>query len=254
MIEHIDKLDTLKLKQSGGVYERQETNLFKRLLKSNDIFVDVGAHIGYYTDIAAEIIKHGKVYAFEPEPGNFALLEKNIKKHSKLTLLEKNAGKEDFIKLYNRGVGNKYIKQPIYISETNSRDHRAFPTPGQERTKRDISFVRLDDFITEGEINFLKIDVQGYEVDVLEGAENILINSPDINIIIEYSPSLLRTAGRTPGEFIAMLIDRNFHIYAKYDGAWQYATSETYHHKKGQFHTNFFCSRKTIGNIDWGEK
>ena len=63
-----------------GYWEKYETELFKKVVKEGMTVVDIGAHIGYYTLIAANLAgKKGKVYAFEPEAENYSLLVKNIK-------------------------------------------------------------------------------------------------------------------------------------------------------------------------------
>lgn len=61
-------------------HEEFETEIFKKEIKKGDTVLDLGAHIGYYTLLAAKLVgEKGKVFAFEPEPTNFALLKKNIK-------------------------------------------------------------------------------------------------------------------------------------------------------------------------------
>ncbi len=62
-----------------GEYEPETTDLFVSLLHEGDVVVDIGAHIGYYTLLAARTVgKDGKVFAFEPDPDNYALLVKNV--------------------------------------------------------------------------------------------------------------------------------------------------------------------------------
>jgi FkbM family methyltransferase len=243
MLKHIDKLDSLRLKQSGGMYERQETALVKHLLKPDDIFVDVGAHIGYYTALAAEIVTDGDVMAYEPEPENYKILIKNIKKFNNVQCLP-------------LGVGSVSGNTKLYVSKKNTGDHRLFESNNDKRNEINITLIKLEDSLppTIDKVNFLKIDTQGFEIDVLMGARNIIENSQDISILLEYSPALLRLAGHSPGELIGMLIDMGFHIYQKAKEKWEYANTITYHHKKGQWHTNLFCSRKIHKEIDWGEK
>ena len=67
------------LDMAMGRYEPETTRLFKETVKPGMVVVDIGAHVGYYTLLAAKQVgPDGKVYAFEPEPGNHALLLKNI--------------------------------------------------------------------------------------------------------------------------------------------------------------------------------
>src|SRR5215510_7214671 len=63
-----------------GLYESGTTKVVGKLLRPGMIAIDVGAHIGYYTRLFAKLVgKHGKVYAFEPNPETFAILECNTK-------------------------------------------------------------------------------------------------------------------------------------------------------------------------------
>jgi FkbM family methyltransferase len=248
MIKHIDELDSLKLKKHNGIYERKETNLFKTLFKPDDVFVDVGAHIGYYVDIAKKIIDRGDgmIYAFEPERENYELLRKNID------------GSCNRIKLYNCGVGAKTEWKYLYLSNKNTGDHRAYITAGQDRIAANTKFIALD--VENGpikKIDFIKIDTQGYEIEVLRGTKKTIENSKDINMLIEYSPRLLKLNNHTPGELIGLLIDFGFYIYIKANNkrGWGYLSIEHLHNTKiSNRHTNFFCSRKKIEEIDWGIK
>ena len=78
---------------SKGAYEPFETELFKKNLEKGEVVLDIGAHIGYYTLIAAKIVgNEGKVFAFEPAPDNYALLEKNVNANGyKNVILEQKA-------------------------------------------------------------------------------------------------------------------------------------------------------------------
>ena len=62
-----------------GSYELEKQQLFTKFVKNNDVVYDIGAHVGFYTLLASMLVGDGRVYAFEPDPENFKILEKNIK-------------------------------------------------------------------------------------------------------------------------------------------------------------------------------
>jgi tRNA G37 N-methylase Trm5 len=67
------------LQMVNGAWERDTVRLFERILRAGDVVVDIGAHVGYFTLIAARSVgPEGRVYAFEPDPENYALLVRNI--------------------------------------------------------------------------------------------------------------------------------------------------------------------------------
>lgn len=87
----LDDQDRLELSVRGS-YESYETEIFKKLIRFRDVVLDVGAHIGYHTLTMARLVGDaGKVVAFEPDPTNFALLEKNIaaNKYSNVKAIKK---------------------------------------------------------------------------------------------------------------------------------------------------------------------
>ena len=76
---YLDSKDSNKL-SFNEVYEYLVTELVQKEVKMGNVVLDIGAHIGYYALMFAKLVgPHGKVFAFEPEPGNFAILEKNVR-------------------------------------------------------------------------------------------------------------------------------------------------------------------------------
>ena len=138
-------------------------------LNSSDIFVDAGANVGAYSILAA-ITKHVQVNAFEPHRMFFNILKKNIV----INNLQNN------ITAYNCALGEK--NGNVKIIDKGALSHISYENNiDSER----VELKRLDNIIADAHI--MKIDVEGYEKNVLIGSEKIL-NNPKLNaIIIEMS-------------------------------------------------------------------
>jgi len=148
-------------------YEEYESILILKYINKNSVVVDVGANIGYYTLLLAKICK--KVYAFEPDKECFEILVKNIKEN-KLTN----------VVLFNMAVSDKKEKVIFFHNNINFGDNRiqspsASPYPPLTRGKNTVLSVNLDEFLkNEKQIDLIKIDVQGYEEKVINGAKNLI--------------------------------------------------------------------------------
>jgi len=158
--------------------------------KEGDIVVDVGAHIGRYTIIASKRVgESGKVIAIEAHPGNFEMLNRNVKLN-KLTN----------VTALNYAVYSKESKLKLYVPGEES-GFTIYNTITTNRAKTDDKFIEvnantLDNLllqqqqqqqngINHADINWIKIDVEGAEFEVLKGATDILSNSKDIALLIE---------------------------------------------------------------------
>lgn len=144
-----------------GTYELEKQKKFQQIVKKGDIVYDIGANVGFYTLLSAELAgEGGKVFAFEPLPKNIFYLKKHIKinKFNNVIVIEAGVsdkkGKLNFIKGENNAVGRLNEKGQLKV----------------------ISVV-LDDLLKGGEIlppKVLKIDVEGAEALVLKGGQLIL--------------------------------------------------------------------------------
>lgn len=127
--------------------------IIKEVIKPADVVVDIGANIGILTVYFAQLVgPQGRVYAFEPEPSNFALLCKNIEVNGyKNVILEKKA------------VSDKSGKVNLQISESMTA-HRIKETDENDDFV-EIDCISLDDYFRDysGKIHFIKIDTEGIE-------------------------------------------------------------------------------------------
>lgn len=179
-----------------GAWEPNETELIKREIKKGDVALDLGAHIGYYTLIFAKLVgEKGRVFAFEPAPDNFALLEKNVKVNNYSNVI-----------LERKGVLNKSGKAKLWLrSDSNKSGHRIHPINMKIHHPKpiEIDVVSLDDYFKDynGKIDFIKLDIEGSEEEALRGMGNILKKNKKIKILAEN------------GKYLKLLKKYNFKFY-----------------------------------------
>src|SRR5918992_3614911 len=170
-------------KEDFIVMTRHEDDIIERFLpKQGDIVVDIGAHMGRYTIISSKRVgANGKVVAIEAHPNNFEMLNRNIKLNQLTNVVPLNYAvysKETKIKLYLPEVESGYTMHHSIMSN---------------RARTEDKFVEVNantlDYLLQlkgiMEVNWIKIDVEGAEFEVLQGASNVLSKSKDIALLIE---------------------------------------------------------------------
>lgn len=151
----------------AGAYEKELVSLLKKTLKPGMTFLDLGANIGYFSVIAAALVKHkGHVHAFEPLPQNLARLRKNLAPFHWATAQP-------------YAVGNASGEVPIHYSEKEAgwasihNQHGLGNLPCNST----VGVLRLDDWLQSNSMNrldFIKMDIEGSELDALLGAQRTL--------------------------------------------------------------------------------
>jgi FkbM family methyltransferase len=235
----LDPLDSLELSIFRS-YEPFETSLLSAEVRPGMTIVDVGANIGYYTLLFSKLTgESGHVYAFEPEPENFALLQQNLARNNRTN-----------VKVFNAAASNQRGESFLYLSTENHGDHQAYPSD-VERQKVRINVTPLDDCVT-GPVDLLKMDVQGFEAHVLNGMHSIIATSSCLTIFTEFWPEGLRRAGSDAAEFLQQLRAFDFEIFFineyanRLDPADDAELLRRYAPAVGT-HTNLLCRRRTSG-------
>jgi len=190
----------------SGVYEEYETEIFKNLLKPNTILIDIGANIGYYSLTAADKITEGIIYSFEPVLANHILLNKNV-----------NVNNYNNIKTFQKAVSDKNGKIRIFLDGTNLGNHSLTKNNVVDKSNFvDVETITMDSFFYDlnifNEDILVKIDTQGAEGLVITGAQNLLLKSNNIKILMEFWPKGLRNMGTDPLELLDKLQDYGFKI------------------------------------------
>ena len=195
------------LSMANGRYEPATTLLFQETLQSGMVVIDIGAHVGYYTLLAAKLVgPTGKVYAFEPAPENYATLLKNIKLN--------NYGN---IAAARMALSDRRGDSVIYLSGLDTGRHSLYQHGLPEQGNTLVETTTLDHFMESQDwpqIDLIKIDVEGAEVAVLDGMCQFLLRSPQLKLVIELNPALLQSAGVTPNGFLDKVRSLGFKMCA----------------------------------------
>lgn len=223
------------------LYEPETVALFKKIIKPDMTVVDVGAHIGYFTRIFSRLAgKNGIVYAFEADPENFSLLQKN-------TAHLKN------VRIFKTAVTDKKGEISFYRSEKTGC-HSAIPHPEQQKEIIIVPSSDLDNLLlNQGEtqkIDLIKVDIEGGEMAALVGMLEILNTNQNIALIIEFNPGCLKMTNTTPADFIKTLSNLKFKIFAvQANGLVEVSPQEKSPEKyllPGATFVNLYCSRNPI--------
>lgn len=170
-------------------------------IKPGMTVLDIGANIGFYTRLFSSLVTdRGKVYAFEPDTLNFRYLSREVE-DCKNVILE------------NAAVADSSGKITLFISDDINIDHKTYDN-GEMRRTVEVKSIRMDDYLTEKEkIDFIKIDIQGYDYFALKGCQELISRNPEIVIFGEFWPSALNDAGVNPESYIELLEELGLNVH-----------------------------------------
>lgn len=141
------------------IYEKYTDLLFKKFIKPGNTVIDAGANIGYYTHLASKLVgNNGHIYSYEPVPKALEILKHNAP--SNVTILNKALSDKS-------GTFDFFIQEGIVTSSLK---------PDASGTKIEVEVSTLDEEFKnqKSEVHFIKIDVEGFELNVLKGAISII--------------------------------------------------------------------------------
>ncbi len=184
--------------RAQGLWEPYETALVLDLLGPGGVFVDVGANIGYFSIVGASAVgDSGVVFAFEPDPDNFRLLQANAGLN----------GLQGRIDAVQAGLAATNHTGRLYLSRDNFGDHRlSTAVPGRESVE--VQLLHGGEYLGSRlvRIDLLKVDTQGSEYDVMLGLMPLLRRLPEApRILIELTPLSLRQSGASGRALVELL-------------------------------------------------
>ena len=177
-----------------AIYRRWEpelTDVIWNSCRPDTVFVDVGANIGYFTILAGASIRNGgkgRVIAVEPNPDCLPFLQRNLIINWSMCPID----------IHTVAAGD--APGDVWLAYPPERTANAHVSaPGQDvegERRRQVRIEPLDAIVPEGlAVDILKIDVEGHEISVFRGAERVISRSPNIRIVMEWSPVQMREAG-----------------------------------------------------------
>ncbi len=199
---------TFRIYAANKVHEQHTTWMIEReLLKKDQVYLDLGANIGYFSLLAAKIVgSKGKVFSFEPEPRNFTCLLKNkeLNGYTQMQPFQKAASdKEGKTTLYicPYDTGHHTIQQSDGITsyETNTKFDKS------RITAIDVPTISMDHFLQEqhvSEVDLIKIDVEGAEFLAINGMSHTLKACKNTKIVMEFFPLLIEKMGSSPDRLL----------------------------------------------------
>jgi FkbM family methyltransferase len=187
-------------------YEPLETGFIRKTLRPGDIFVDIGANIGYYSVRGAKLVgSSGRVIAVEPDLYNSELLRRNATAN----------GVAGIVRHVRVALGAEKSVGRLYRSPVNFGDHRVYDSDTQTRETVEICIEPLDEVVGGlglSRIDLVKMDVQGYEHQALRGMTEVL-RSAKPTILTEFWPDGIRAAGGSPEALLEILAGAGYSAF-----------------------------------------
>ncbi len=221
-----------------NAYEETTSLLIRQNARGVGVFIDVGAHYGFFDVLVGLANPQCKIIAFEPIPENYSVLCRNLEEHS-ITASTRQAAVSDHV---GRGIFQK--------SEASDNSGFVANAAAGVLGEIEVDVTRLDQLLPEiGDDSVLiKMDTDGYEPKILAGMQDLLKKCRDIRLVIELNPGGLATNGSQPEELLHQLISLGFDIFFIDEENQQY---EKYQPGKdwkimlgGRKTRNLFCLRR----------
>ena len=203
---HIPADDTSLYIYTLDDYEPIKTEVFIDSLRAGDVAVDVGAHIGYYTLLAARRVgQRGVVFAFEPDPANYKLLNENIRLNN-----------YENVVAVQKAVTNKTGSATLFLNSSSSKNS-LFLAPRSCEKRTVVETVSLDDFFSEyppslaSRIKLIKMDVEGAEMLALLGMSQ-LVKDKQLTLLSDVAAHQITNSGFELPEFVSKLVEYGFEL------------------------------------------
>lgn len=202
----------------GGKFDHEMSTIcfLMKNLKSDSNFMDIGAYQGYFSLIAAQKIKTGMIYAFEPCISSCEIVKKNVELHNLTN-----------VKVFNMIVCDKVGRANIYWRPQAQCISRIFDISGDDNTyyPDNVPTISLDSLVSDdntdregniingNNIDCIKIDIEGAEVELLRGSTRFFKKNKQCKVMLELHCNNIRERGDVNIDTFAKTIEEMFDFY-----------------------------------------
>lgn len=204
---------------SGRLYESETSQFLGGVLGAGDTFIDVGAHVGYFSMLAAALVgPTGRVISFEPDTANYAHLLEHVERNAAAQVLP-----------VPMAVGAQPRVAEFFVNDDNDGGHGLWEVgshPFNARTRaaprtRKVFLTTLDDFVGNAgsrsggvqRVKAIKIDAEGSEVAVLSGARRVLEQHAVPFVVAEINRFALTAMGTSEAALRGMMTAMGYETY-----------------------------------------
>jgi FkbM family methyltransferase len=213
-------------------YEPLSSAIFRSACLVADVVIDIGSHVGYYSLLAASTNPDARVIAIEASPENASVISSNA---------DSNHHK---VEVWNAAFIN--IPGSINFKITEASDncgisgHPDSPTVDEIKVKA-ITGMELE--ISPGQRLVIKIDVEGHELSVLAGLDQVLAEANDVRILIEFNPRCILAADNSPSELLEWIKSKNFRMFSldEKEFQWKEVSDSSFGENADIGYLNLWC-------------
>lgn len=183
-----------------GEYEAAITNVCKKIIKKGNVCLDVGANAGWFTTLFQTLVGNiGQVHSFEPVPPTFEVLSQNVE-------INKNS---EIVRLNNLALGDTRRQVKLHIPKNKADGHASISNFGNSETEIfSAEMITLDSYLEQkkiDQVDFVKADIEGAELSMLEGATRLFNQDKPPIMEIEMALDTTKGFGYLPNDLIEFI-------------------------------------------------